>query len=325
MLRKYLLFSSIVVALQSTGAKLSDPIDFLPPVDLPIDEESARLRRGANSSTDVIWKTRLTNLARMIQSETQYSYNMSLIGWQDVYDSSGKLTGVNSIELAFPPLTQDAYELTYLDRAYEEDFHKRKLQHTFFKNFDYEQPKRDGFLLDVLLEAQDQYQNSPILFYWTPIWVYFRLDRGLTTFNLTQTAPREEVDKFVELARRKSDSFLIKPVVLVYDEDGNLQGDEVEQDLSIFGTVLESWQASDEILLESPKIMAQIFLTSTKEDIPEELAWRFNQEFPEYDWRVGVNVKNFYLDVDVWVKLCSDNYDFYDWIHDIYFVYGVKI
>ena len=53
MFRKYLLFSSLVVALQSTTAKFPDPIDFLPPVDLPIDEESARLRRGANSSTDV--------------------------------------------------------------------------------------------------------------------------------------------------------------------------------------------------------------------------------------------------------------------------------
>jgi predicted nucleotidyltransferase len=71
--------------------------------------------------------------------------------------------------------------------------------------------------------------------------------------------------------------------------------------------------------------MADVAVKYDKEEIPEQLAKKFNEDIEEYDWRVLVNPGVFVLVYDVSITLSTDPFDLHDVPKDIYLVYGVQI
>jgi hypothetical protein len=67
-------------------------------------------------------------------------------------------------------------------------------------------------------------------------------------------------------------------------------------------------------------IMAKIATEHGEEEIPKQLAKKFNKEFEEYDWRVLVNPGHVKIKCDGWIKLSTDPFEFYDGHKDVYMV-----
>ena len=171
MLKKYLLFFWVLVTFHSLEAKPSDPLDFLSFLDLDeVHEEITRLRRDPSSPTgpSIRWGTRFPFWMHLVDLFSERNINISLIGWQNVYDSVGTLVAVNSIELAFP-LRKNTDDSEFLDLEDYDDLHSRQSQHKVQKSFAmFEGLSSQTVSFDVIIELKDKNANPPVLYHWTP-------------------------------------------------------------------------------------------------------------------------------------------------------------
>ncbi|KAJ3654611.1 hypothetical protein Zmor_013786 [Zophobas morio] len=315
MFGKYFLLSLVLGVFYSGEAGLLDSAGLLD-LDL-LDEEVSRVRRDATltETDDEVWTKRWKSWCNIIEKTSKRSFNISVIGWENVYDASGNIKQVNSLELAFP-VRKGAETVKMLKDQNYRELHDRSVQYEVARVLEvYKRIGAQGVMVDVFLEARDEHlqnrDDSSSLLHWTPDSTYFRID-GLVTYSKTQNATDEEVEKFVEELRSKS--LLLQPV-----DDAESSSPSVS---------VTSWQASDEIILAGPRILATTILDTKQQPedfLPKRLAQEFDLHFPNYDWSVLVNPGEFYLDKDVWIKLSTHGFDFHEGQDDIYFIYGIKI
>ncbi|RZC38642.1 uncharacterized protein BDFB_006553 [Asbolus verrucosus] len=177
-----------------------------------------------------------------------------------------------------------------------------------------------GIPASVTMEEFNKENELETLIYLDKDELYVKAE-GFAIYNKTAIASQEEVDNFIKSLKP---SIVGEPSVLKYDVDGNLIVDQSKIHPFLLGCVLDHYEAPDNVLLASPQIIAEVSSQYSKEQIPKQLAIRYNKAFPKYTWRVLVDPENHYITRDVSVTLSYDNVDLDETSDISYLVVGVK-
>jgi hypothetical protein len=285
------------------------------------DEEFVKLMNSNEEIRGALWSNIITEIAKR-------NLNISIVGWQNIYDNEGNIEKVVALELAFPVKDKSKIHLVSKDDG---ETAKRSNPHKAIRGFGpFVSFAQRGLQVDIF--ALEHKRNSEVTeyFYWNPHTTYYRHD-NLVTFNKTQFGSYEDAKKLAVNVPKDHFTKYNRPHYsevegLVYGADGILNNaTSFFHSGSVVSYVIDFKNVTGFILVRGPMIMADVAMGYGIEEIPEQLAKKFNEEIEGYDWRVLVNPGDFDLVYDVSITLSTDAFDFYDGPKDIYLVYGVQI
>ncbi|XP_015838187.2 uncharacterized protein LOC660127 [Tribolium castaneum] len=264
-------------------------------------------------------------LSDFLTDETNHESNMTVIGWQRVFDETGKITKLATIQMVIPPKPITEIDIARTDDDDDDDSDEdddRLLPHDEINEMKemFEPMAKLGIPLSMTMETYDKKGKCEYMLYMDKDELYGKAE-GFAVYNKTSVATEKEVSDFIDSLKPAG---LGKPSVLKYDVDNHLIVDHSNIRPHMLGDVLEHYEATDDMLIEGPQIIAQISQQYPKDSIPKHLATEYNKKYPEYKWRVLVDPDNYYITRDVSLSLSYDNFDLDENSYVWYLVYGVK-
>lgn len=271
---------------------------------------------------------KLEILTDILESVSDTDNNITIIGWQRIVGDDGNVKEVNTIQLVIPPKPETESEASNIvdvdedDDDDDDDLDDRVLPHDEINEIRevFEPFASVGIPGSVTLESYDQDNKQTHLLYLDKDELFFKAE-DFAIYNKTSTATSEEVSKFIANIKPGN---LGKPSVLKYDQEGKLLVNESHIRPQLLGGVIDFYEATDDMLLKAPKIIATISQQFERAQIPKELSEAFNKAYPKYQWRTLTDPGDVYLTRDVTLTLTYDNFDLDENSDVSWLVYGVK-
>ncbi|XP_044252685.1 uncharacterized protein LOC123003765 [Tribolium madens] len=269
---------------------------------------------------------KLGMLAEYMTDESDHESNMTVIGWQRVFDETGKISQLVTVQIVIPPKPLTEIDVARTDDDDDDDDSdeddERLLPHDDINEMKelFEPMARLGIPLSMTMESYDKKGKCESLLYMDKDELYGKSE-GFALYNKTAIASEKEVSDFIDSLKPAG---LGKPSILKYDVDGHLILEHSNIRPHMLGDVIDHVDATDEMLIEGPQIIAQISQQYPKDSIPKHLAIEYNKKYPEYKWRVLVSPENYYITRDVSLSLSYDNFDLDENSYVWYLVYGAK-